>query len=37
MQTMIENSPILIWPDMTDNVLSQEWLAQNKYYHNYIQ
>ena len=30
MQTIIGNSPILICPDMTDNVLSQGWLAQNK-------
>ena len=31
MQTTIGNSPILICPDMTDNVLSQGWLAQNNF------
>ena len=30
MQTIFENSPILICPDMTDNVLSQGRLAQIK-------
>jgi hypothetical protein len=29
MQTIVGNSPILICPDMTDNVLSQGWLAKN--------
>ena len=30
MQTIFGNSPILISPDMINNVLSQEWLAKNK-------
>jgi len=30
MQTIVGNSPILICPTMTDNVLSQGWLAKNK-------
>ena len=30
MQTIVENSPILICPTMTDNVLSQCWLAKSK-------
>jgi len=30
MQTIVENTPILICPAMTDNVLSQGWLANNK-------
>ena len=30
MQTIVGNSPIIICPDITDNVLSQGWLAKNK-------
>ena len=30
MQTIVGNLPILICPDMTDNVLSQGWSAKNK-------
>ena len=30
MQTIVGNSTILIFRDMTDNVLSQGWLAKNK-------
>jgi len=30
MQTIVGKAPIFICPDMTDNVLSQGWLAKNK-------